>query len=93
MDAGDFELALLVQCCVLAALPAQDQREAHILRLAAIAVRGRFPGESVCLMRASENYFAAHPLERLPPAEVARRGWVPSLPRLREMLSECFSSP
>jgi len=32
-------------------------------------------------------YFASHPNERLPSAEVVRRGWVIGLPRLRDMLS------
>jgi hypothetical protein len=39
-------------------------------------------------MRASEQYFATHPNERLAAGEVVRNGWVVSLPRLRDMLSQ-----
>jgi hypothetical protein len=66
---------------------AQDQREANVFRLAAMVVQSRFPSESKSLMLASERYFAAHPNERLAPAEVVRKGWVLSLPRLRDTLS------
>lgn len=90
MTARDNESALLARCSAVArelAQSAQDQREANVFRLAAMVVQSRFPGESKCLMRASEQYFAAHPDERLAPAEVVRRGWISSLPRLRDMLS------
>lgn len=90
MTARDNESALLARCSTAArelAQSAQDQREANVFRLAAMVVQSRFPGESKCLMRASEQYFAAHPDERLAPAEVVRRGWISSLPRLRDMLS------
>lgn len=90
MTARDNESALLARCSSVArelAQSAQDQREANVFRLAAMVVQSRFPGESKCLMRASEQYFAAHPDERLAPAEVVRKGWISSLPRLRDMLS------
>lgn len=90
MTARDAELALLTRCYVVAreaAQSAQDQREANVFRLAAMVVRSHFPGESMCLMQASDRYFATHPNERLAPAEVVRRGWVLNLPRLRDMLS------
>ena len=90
MNARDSESALLACCCVAASEDApfaQDQREANVFRLAAMLVQFRFPGESKSLLRASEQYFAAHPNERLAPEDVARNGWVLSLPRLRDMLS------
>ena len=90
MTARDAESALLARCSAVArraAQPAQDQREANVFRLAAMVVQSRFPSESACLMRASERYFASHPNERLAPADVVRKGWVASLPRLRDMLS------
>lgn len=93
MTARDAESALLARCSVVArelAQSAQDQREANVFRLAAMVVRSRFPSESVCLMQASERYFAAHPNEKLAPADVVRKGWVVSLPRLRDMLSHRF---
>jgi hypothetical protein len=39
-------------------------------------------------MRVSEQYFAAHPNERLAAAEVVSKGWVVGLPRLRDMLTQ-----
>ncbi|PND31731.1 hypothetical protein C1I89_23230 [Achromobacter pulmonis] len=90
MTARDAESALLARCSVVAreaVQSAQDQREANVFRLAAMVVRSRFPRESMCLMQASDQYFASHPDEKLAPAEVVRKGWVSSLPRLRDMLS------
>lgn len=90
MTARDVESALLARCSVVAreaAQVAQDQREANVFQLAAMVVRPQFPAESKCLAQASERYFASHPTERLASAEVVRRGWVMSLPRLRDMLS------
>jgi hypothetical protein len=90
MTARDVEATLLARCSVVAREPAQaatNQREANVFRLAAMVVRARFPSESGCLMQASERYFASHPNERLAPADVVKKGWVVSLPRLRDMLS------
>lgn len=90
MNARDLESALLSRCAAVAreaTQAAQDQREANVFRVAAMVVQSRFPRESESLMRASEQYFAVHPNERLAPAEVVRNGWVSSLPRLRDMLS------
>lgn len=90
MTARDAEAALLARCSAVArasAQPAQDQREANVFRLAAMVLQSRFPGESSCLMQASERYFDAHPNDRLAPADVVRKGWVLSLPRLRDLLS------
>lgn len=91
MTARELEAALLTRCTVAArevAPTAQDQREANVFQLAAMVVRSRFPRESTSLMRASEQYFATHPNERLAPGDVVRNGWVLSLPRLRDMLSQ-----
>jgi hypothetical protein len=81
---------MLARCSAVArdaAQSAQDQREANVFRLAAMVVQSGFPGESKCLMQASERYFTLHPSERLASADVVRNGWVSSLPRLRDMLS------
>lgn len=94
MTARDAESALLARCFAVArevTQSAQDQREANVFRLAAMVVRSRFPNESMYLMQASERYFVSHPNERLAPADVVRKGWVLSLPRLRDMLSHRLS--
>jgi hypothetical protein len=90
MTARELETVLLTRCAVAAreaATTAQDQREANVFQLAAMVLRSRFPHESASLMRASEQYFAAHPDQQLAPADVVKKGWVLSLPRLRDMLS------
>lgn len=90
MTARDIEAALLTRCTAVArevAPTAKDQREANVFQLAAMVVRSRFPRESTSLKRASEQYFATHPNERLAPGDVVRNGWVLSLPRLRDMLT------
>lgn len=91
MNSRDVESALLARCAAVAreaTQSAQDQREANVFRLAAMVIRSRCPADSMHLMSASERYFSAHPDARLPPAEVLRNGWVSSLPRLRDMLSQ-----
>jgi len=90
VTARDLEAALLTRCITVArqiAPAAQDQRETNVFQIAAMVVQSRVPSESTALMRASERYFAAHPAERLAAGDVVRKGWVLSLPRLRDMLS------
>lgn len=90
MTARETESELLTRCASAArrkVLIAQDQREANIFRLASMVIQSHFPSESKSLMRASERYFAKYPDEKLAPPEVVRKGWVLSLPRLRDMLS------
>lgn len=94
MTARDAESVLLARCSAVArelAPSAQDQREANVFRLAAMVIQSRFPSESKRLMHASKRYFDTHPSERLAPAEVVMKGWVLSLPRLRDMLSHRLS--
>jgi hypothetical protein len=91
MTARELEAALLTRCTVAAreeAPTAHDQREANVFQLAGRVVGSQFPREAKSLMRASEKYFATHPNERLAAGEVVRNGWVVSLPRLRDMLSQ-----
>lgn len=90
MTSRDLESTLLSRCTKVAredAEAAQDQREANVFRLAAMLVQTQFPDEAKCLSRASECYFALHPNQQLPSGEVIKRGWIISMPRLRDMLS------
>ena len=90
MTARELESALLTRCTAVArgmAPTALDQREANVFRLAAIVVQSQFPHESNRLMLASEQYFAAHPDDRLVSGAVIKNGWVLGLPRLRDMLA------
>lgn len=93
MRSRDDEAALLSRCATVARAStgsALDQREANVFRLAAMLVQSSFPSEAARLMQASEHYFAAHPSERLPAQDVVTKGWVTSLPRLRDRLSHTF---
>jgi hypothetical protein len=90
MNPRTLESMLLTQCAAVArelACAANDQREANVYRLAATVIQSSFPREAEHLMQASQVYFVTHPDEKLAPDEVVRRGWVLSLPRLRDMLS------
>lgn len=89
MSARMLEAALLARIRAVAkgTEGALDQREANVFRLAALLVRARHPRSSADLMLASEHYFRQHPLQRLSPEDVVRKGWVTSLPRLRDLLN------
>jgi len=98
MNARDIESALLARCVSVARDATQseaprDPREANVFRLAAMVVESGFPRESESLMQASERYFTLHPDERLSPTEVVQRGWVSTLPRLRDSLTRRFREP
>ena len=95
MTARDREAALLARCAAVASGLSQralDQREANVFMLAAMTVRHRFPAEAEHLMQSAERYFAAHPDERLDPADIVRRGWVTSMQRLSDRLDRHFLS-
>jgi len=90
MTARETEAILLDRCVAMVRgsdRVAYDQREANVFNVAAMIIAHRFPGEASRLSSASEQYFAAHPDEKLASAEIVKRGWVSNLPRLRDMLS------
>ena len=90
MSSRNVEDDLLTRCAAVARSlsdVASDRREANVFRVAAMVVQSRLPSESARLMQASDTYFASHPTDLLPAADVVRNGWVFSLPRLRDMLS------
>ncbi len=89
MTAREEEAALLTDCVQAAKgqQAAHSQQQAHVFRLAAMVVQSRYPVASSALMKASDGYFAMHPGHLLANREVVSRGWVTSLPRLRDMLS------
>ncbi len=91
MTARSVELKMLDRCVAAAkgaSSEAQNQQEANVFRLAAMVLGHRFPVECGNLMAVSNHYFALHPGEQLPPAEVVNKGWVFGLSRLRDMLSK-----
>lgn len=90
------EAALLERCLHAAredAQSAQDQREANVFCLAAMVIQSDFPAESMSLKWAGERYFDAHPTDRVELADIVRRGWVTSLPRLRVLLGQQLRRP
>ena len=79
-------------CCTRAAMQpdaaARSPREANVFRLALMVIRSRFPAEASRLLQASDRFFSQQPDDLLSPADVVRHGWVASLPRLRDALSQ-----
>lgn len=95
MAARDAESALLARCVVVAhedAQSAQDQREANVFRLAGMILSSRYPEAGKRLFAAATTYFARHPEQQLPSAEIIRRGWIINAPRLRDRLERLLES-
>jgi hypothetical protein len=86
------EPAMIDRCVAVArnsTESAKNQQEANVFWLASCVIQSRIPTEeSKRLLYASEQYFSVHPEERLDPGEVIRKGWVVSMPRLRDLLSD-----
>jgi hypothetical protein len=90
MNARDREAALLTRCVDAArgkVAVAEGPREANVFHVAAGVVGGVHPRAAERLQLASHRYLDRHPGERVSTAEVVGRGWVASLPRLRDMLT------
>lgn len=88
-NARDLEAALLTRCVDVAlgrVIMASNQREANVFHVAAGVVGDAYPRAAQRLGQASHRYLDQHPGERVTAAEVVMRGWVASLPRLRDML-------
>lgn len=95
MESRQIEAHLLGRCVAVALSTdevAVDQREANFFMVAAVVILSKFPTQSKALALASQRYFAKHPTEALPPAEVLHKGWVTSLPRLRDSLCHAFQN-
>lgn len=89
MDARETEARMLARCAAVArgdGAPAGDAREANVFRLAGLVVESSHPGEAARLGEAGRAFFEAHPQALLDSEEVLRKGWIISLPRLRDML-------
>lgn len=88
VDAREVEAALL-SLCVQAArgeISAADARQANVFRVAAMLLPERLQAQSRRLSAAAQAFFDRVPGEQLDAGEVVRRGWVASLPRLRQVL-------
>ena len=87
--ARDIERTMLERCLQIATTPGdmpRDQAEANVCRLAGMIVDGRCPEAGKRLSDAAATYFADHPEQQVPSAEVVRRGWIINAPRLRDRL-------
>lgn len=90
-NARETEAEWLARCTRAAVQPdaaAHSPREANVFRLASMVIRSRFPAEASRLLLASDRFFSQQPDALLSPADVVRQGWVASLPRLRDTLSQ-----
>jgi hypothetical protein len=95
VNARDLEAVLLTRCVDVAqgrAVMADNQREANVFHVAAGIMSGIYPQAAERLRLASRSYLDLHPGERVTTAEVVGRGWVASLPRLRDMLQRQFAA-
>ena len=54
-------------------------------------VRIRCPVAGARLFDAATRYFADHPEQQVPSAEVVRRGWIINAPRLRDRLERLLA--
>ena len=89
MNAREKEQAVVSRCVRIAKgslTPISDAAEANAAKLAAGVLRSNFPLESSRLRTASLKYFFRFPESELPPQEIIERGWIPSLPRFRDLL-------
>jgi hypothetical protein len=89
MDAREVERQLLMRCVQVARDPcvsSADAVEANVFRLAGMVVRSEFPVAWQNLTATSQRYFDSHPGTLSDPEEIVRKGWVVSLPRLRDLL-------
>jgi hypothetical protein len=92
--ARDIERVMLERCLQIAITPGDmpcDQAEANVCRLAGMIVDGRYPEAGKRLSDAATAYFADHPDQQVPPAEVVRRGWIINAPRLRDRLERLLA--
>lgn len=83
------EDALLDRCVEVArsgAVPARDEIEANFFLLAAAVLKWKYPDEASRWKRAGDAYVVSRQGSLLTSDEVLQRGWVISLPRLRDML-------
>ena len=89
MNARETEAQLIGRCVQIATgadVRAVDQREANVFRVAAMIVHQPYPAESERLMHAADAYFSEQPGDLLPAAEIVRKGWIFSFPRLHDGL-------
>jgi len=89
MDARVLEADLIARCRAVVAgtADARDARDANTFLLASMVLHSRLPQASHRLKETSDAYFSMHPSERVAVQEALNRGWVESLPRLRDMLT------
>lgn len=92
-SARDIEQAMIHMCRDVASSHAepQGQAQANVCRVAGMIVRIRYPAAGARLLEAAAGYFAAHPDQQLASDEVVRRGWLISLPRLRDQLERLLA--
>lgn len=95
MDARTLEAGLLARATDVVKgeiACALDAREANVLHVAAMVIGPRFPRGARALLHASKAYFDAHPGAQLSPSETVARGWISSLPSLRDQLSRVLEA-
>jgi transcriptional regulator with XRE-family HTH domain len=94
-SAREVEADMLRRCAEVAhGLTApSSQQEANIFLVAGNLISSTYREEALEIRSACGKYFENHPGERLSVDDVIKRGWVPSLPRLRDNLSVLLARP
>jgi hypothetical protein len=62
-----------------------------VFRIVATILGPQHIAEADRLLTASSTWFVAHNIEALPAADVVRRGWIASLPRMRQLVSQALT--
>lgn len=94
MDARQHEEKLVARCFAVASGDATapiDEREANVFRIVATILGPQHAAEADRLLAVSSAWFLAHNVEALPAAEVVRRGWIVSLPRMRQFVCRALT--
>jgi len=95
-DAREAEAELLSRCVQAARgeiHAATNAREANVFWLASMVLPESLAPQSRRLGAAAQAFFDSAPGEQLDAGEVVRRGWVVSLPRLRQNLAPLLERP
>ena len=91
MDARDAEARLLERCARIARGEpdaGMDDREANVVRVAAMLARSRHPEAARRLRDAASAHFARFPDALRPPEDLIRAGWLIGFPRFRALLDD-----
>jgi hypothetical protein len=92
-DAEDRVLDICVDVARGGRVHLDSEYLANVIWLASQVLRFQLPDAADRLVKAAERYFNHHQISRLPTPVVLQKGWVSTLPRLKDMLIFKLESP